>query len=106
MKKYYVRGKVLVGTAMIASLLASGCGDSENFVFTNTGTTPLTPIVPAAPVAANDAYNALGNATVTYSAANGVLVNDTVNSAVISSFDGEPLHRIINFNPTPTLRPR
>ena len=87
MKKYYVRGKVLVGTAMIASLLASGCGDSENFVFTNTGTTPLTPIVPAAPVAANDAYNALGNATVTYSAANGVLVNDTVNSAVISSFD-------------------
>ena len=87
MKKYFVRGKVLIGTALVASLLASGCGDSENFVFTNTGSTPLTPVVPAAPVAANDAYNALGNATVTYSAANGVLINDTVNSAVISSFD-------------------
>jgi hypothetical protein len=42
---------------------------------------PVTP-----PIAANDAFNALGNATVNQAAA-GVLANDTVNGATISVFD-------------------
>jgi hypothetical protein len=82
MKKYFIRGKVLLGAAMVAGLLVSGCGDSDNFVFTNTVAAP----VPAAPVAVDDAFNSLGNATVTY-AATGVLTNDTVNGANISAFD-------------------
>ena len=84
MKKTIIRGKILLGSAMVAGLLVSGCGDSENYVFTNT--VPV--IVPAPPVAVGDSFKALGNATVTYTAANGVLTNDTVNGATIASFDG------------------
>jgi hypothetical protein len=68
-----------LGTALTTALLMSGCGDSDDFVFTNTN-------VQTAPVAVNDAFNALGNATVNQ-AATGVLANDTVNAAAISAFD-------------------
>jgi parallel beta-helix repeat protein len=72
-------GKVLLGSTLAAALLFSGCGSSENFVITNSNNL-------AAPVAANDAFNALGNATVNQ-AATGVLANDAVNGAGISAFD-------------------
>jgi Bacterial Ig domain/Right handed beta helix region len=80
MKKHSTTGKVLLGTTLTAALLFSGCGSSENFVFTNTNNNV------AAPVAAPDAFNALGNATVNQAAA-GVLANDTVNGGTISGFD-------------------
>lgn len=69
----------------VASLLFTGCGDSDNFVFTNT--VPNVQPVLTPPQAVNDARSALGNATVTYTAANGVLNNDTLNGASISEFD-------------------
>jgi Bacterial Ig domain len=89
MNKRLQKSKILVGTTLLAATLLSGCGDSDSFVFTNSGTTTLapTPPVPAPPVAVNDPFSALGNATVTYSAANGVLANDTVNGADISAFE-------------------
>ena len=74
-----------MGGLALASLLFTGCGDSDNFVFTNT--VPNNPPVLTPPQAVNDARSALGNATVTYTAANGVLNNDTLNGAVISEFD-------------------
>ena len=85
MKKFFIKGKILVGATALAAVLATGCGDSENFVFTNTGNVPV-PVQPAPPVAVNDAFNALGNATVNQAAA-GVLANDTTNGASIASFD-------------------
>lgn len=71
--------------AALAGLLSAGCGNSDAFVFTN----PPNPIQPqpALPVAVDDAFAALGNATVNYAAAQGVLVNDTLNGAVISAFE-------------------
>ena len=84
------RSKLCLGAVLTAAALVTGCGNSENFVFTQTSPTqPTQPIlpVPAPPVAVNDFYNALGNATVTFSAANGVLANDTVNGATITAFD-------------------
>jgi hypothetical protein len=82
--KKYSKTRVLLGGLALTTLLFTGCGDSENFVFTNTvqNNPVLTP-----PQAVNDARSALGNATVTYTAANGVLNNDTPNGASISAFD-------------------
>jgi parallel beta-helix repeat protein len=82
MNKFNTRSKVLLASTVTAALLFSGCGSSDNFVFTNTNN----PVVPTPPIAANDAFNALGNATVNQ-AASGVLANDTVNGATISAFD-------------------
>jgi hypothetical protein len=73
--------KLLLGGALAAALFLSGCGDSDNFVFTQ----PVA--APALPVAVDDNINALGNATLNQAAANGVLSNDTVNGATISAFD-------------------
>ncbi|MCA9781563.1 MAG: cadherin-like domain-containing protein, partial [Candidatus Eremiobacteraeota bacterium] len=84
MQKRLRRPRFLFGAAIVAGMLAGGCGNSDNFVFTNTVAPPVTP---NPPVAVNDARSALGNATVTYSAANGVLTNDTVNGATITAFD-------------------
>ncbi len=68
------------------SLFFSGCGDSDEFVFTNSVATPsVAPLLP--PVAVNDTVSALGNATLNQTAANGVLVNDTINGGEISAFD-------------------
>lgn len=83
MKKTFKKAKILAGAVATSALLLTGCGDSEDFVFTNT----VPPVAINAPVAVNDAYGALGNATVTFTAANGVLANDTLNGAVIDSFD-------------------
>ena len=80
MKKFFKRGKLLVCGGIAATILVSGCGNSDNFVFTNTN-------LGIAPVAQSDTFNALGNATVNFAAANGVLVNDTLNGGAISSFD-------------------
>jgi Bacterial Ig domain/Protein of unknown function (DUF1565) len=79
MNKPFISGKVLLGTTLTAALLFSGCGSSENFVFTNTN-------IGVAPTANADAFNALGNATLNQAAA-GVLANDTINGATISAFD-------------------
>lgn len=80
------RGKLLVGTTLLAAALFSGCGNSENFVFTNTNN-PVNPVNPVqAPVAQDDAFNALGDATLNQ-AASGVLANDTLNGGEISAFD-------------------
>ena len=73
---------------MASALLLSGCGDSENFVFTNTNVNQNGGgQVPQAPVAVNDTVTALGNATLNQSSVNGVLNNDTPNGGVISEFD-------------------
>jgi parallel beta-helix repeat protein len=84
MNKPFHRFKVLVGTLLAASLFA-GCGNSENFVFTNTGATSPPPVVQG-PVAVNDSFAALGNATLNQ-AATGVLANDTLNGGTITAFD-------------------
>ena len=78
------KSKLFFGTVVTAALLASGCGDSENFVFTNTGI--VNPGI-SAPLAVNDSFNALGNATLNRTAPNGVLTNDTLNGAEIIGFD-------------------
>jgi len=78
-----LRGKVLLSTALTAATLLTGCGDSEDFVFTNTNQGGGV----NAPIAVDDSFNALGNATLNQAAANGVLTNDTVNGGVISAFD-------------------
>ena len=80
MKNLFKRGKLLACSGLAAAVLTSGCGNSDNFVFTNTN-------LGVAPVAQNDAFSALGNATVNFSAANGALVNDSLNGGGISSFD-------------------
>jgi hypothetical protein len=86
MSRLLRRSKALLGTAMIAGWLASGCGTSNDFVATNTAAAVVPP-VPSPPVAVPDAFNALGNATVNQTAANGVLANDTVAGGQISAFD-------------------
>lgn len=78
--------RLLLGASLLAALTFSGCGSSENFVFTNTNNNPVVP-VPAPPLAVDDTVNALGNATLNQSAANGVLANDTLNGGEITSFD-------------------
>jgi len=83
MNKFFKRGRIVLGATAMAAVMASGCGDSESFVYTN----PQSTIAP--PIAVNDAFTALGNATLERTAANGVLTNDTLNGAAIISFDSE-----------------
>ena len=75
------KNKFFIGALLSAALL-SGCGDDEQYVFTSTNTNPA-----VAPLARNDAFPALGNATLNQAAAAGVLTNDTPNGATITSFD-------------------
>ena len=73
MKKY-------LSMALLAgSLLLGGCGDSDNFVFTNTNNNVLT-----APVCADDAYTTDQDTALTVNAANGVLANDTPNGGTVT----------------------
>lgn len=81
--KKLLKSKILWG-AFLAVTAFSGCGNSEQFVFTNTG---IVNVAPGAPVAANDSFAALGNATLNQAAATGVLTNDTLNGGSITSFD-------------------
>ena len=67
MKKY------LSIALLTGALLMSGCGDSENFVFTNNTN------VVVAPACVDDAYTTNQDTTLTVNAANGVLANDTLN---------------------------
>jgi Bacterial Ig domain len=71
----------LATVLLVSALLTFGCGSSNDFVSTGTG------IGLAAPVAADDAYNALGNTTLTEDAASGVLRGDTVNGGTVTAFD-------------------
>ena len=75
MKKY------LSIALLSGALLMSGCGDSENFVFTNNTN------VVVAPVCVDDAYTTNQDTTLTVSAANGVLANDTPNGGTVVAFD-------------------
>jgi hypothetical protein len=79
------RTKILFSTTLIAAALFAGCGDSEDFVFTNTNAVPVQPIAQP-PLAQADSFQALGDATLNQAAA-GVLANDTVNGATITAFD-------------------
>lgn len=79
MKNFFRGSKVLLCTVVAAAVLATGCDSSNNdFVVTNFNAGP--------PVAANDAFSALGNATLNQ-AAPGVLGNDAVNGSAITAFD-------------------
>ncbi len=68
----------------VSTGILSGCGDSENFVFTNS---PAVGPSVHAPVANDDTVTALGNATLRQAVGNGVLTNDVVNEATITAFD-------------------
>ena len=59
----------------------SGCGDSENFVFTNNTN------VVVAPVCVDDVYTTNQDTTLTVNAASGVLANDTLNGGTLVAFD-------------------
>lgn len=83
MKIFRKRLKYLAAASAVA-LFLNGCGDSENFVFTNTNNNV---VVNNAPVAQDDTVLALGNATLSQATANGVLVNDTLNGGEIVAFD-------------------
>ena len=56
----------------------SGCGNSDEFVFTNNTN------VQVAPICADDAYTTNQNAVLTVSAANGVLANDQPNGGTVA----------------------
>ena len=73
MKKY------LSIALLTGSLLLSGCGNSDNFVFTNTNTN-----VQVAPICVDDAYTTNQNQVLTVNAANGVLANDQPNGGTLS----------------------
>ena len=75
MKKY------LSIALLSGALLMSGCGDSENFVFTNNTN------VVVAPACVDDAYTTNQDTTLTVNAANGVLANDTLNGGTLVAFD-------------------
>lgn len=77
-------GARMFAAIAVTSGVLTGCGSSENFVFTNGPSG-----VPAvqAPVANDDTATALGNATLRQAVVNGVLTNDVVNGATITDFD-------------------
>jgi hypothetical protein len=79
LNKFTRRSVSLAAGLALCGLLTTGCGSSDDFVFTENQQ--------AAPVAADDNIVALGNATLNQAAANGVLVNDAPNGAAIASFD-------------------
>ena len=75
MKKYL--SIALLGGALVFA----GCGDSrEDFVITSNNGLVI------APVCVDDNYTVNANSTLTVSAANGVLANDTPNGAIITNF--------------------
>jgi hypothetical protein len=74
--KKYISIALLTG-----ALLFSGCGDSDNFVFTNNNN------VVAVPVCVDDAYATNQNAVLTVNAATGVLANDVANGGTVTAFD-------------------
>ncbi|MCA9775108.1 MAG: cadherin-like domain-containing protein [Candidatus Eremiobacteraeota bacterium] len=77
---------------LAGTFILTGCGDSENFVFTNNN-------IPNAPVAVNDAYATNESTPLTVNATNGVLANDTPNGATITSFDAtSTLNGTVNLN--------
>ena len=75
---------LLAAAGAFLNLGVSGCGDSEEFVFTHGGAT--SPIV-APPVAVSDNYLSVGNAPLSIPAARGVFANDELNGGGLASFD-------------------
>jgi hypothetical protein len=69
----------LATVLVVSALLTFGCGSSDNFVSSGVGF--------GTPVAADDAYAALGNTTLTIDSADGVLQNDIVNGSAVTAFD-------------------
>lgn len=77
------RWLVLAAVGALLNLGIAGCGNSEEFVFTQGAI-----VNPNAPPTANlDNYLSVGNAPLTIPAARGVLANDQLNGGNISSFD-------------------
>lgn len=74
---------LLAAVGAFLNLGISGCGNSEEFVFTHTPV--VNPDIP--PVANQDNYLSVGNAPLNVPATGGVLVNDQLNGADITSFD-------------------
>lgn len=74
----------LLGGCLAAALSLTGCGGSDDLFVVAPSSNNVFSGTP--PVAQNDAYTALGNATLNQSAA-GVLANDTLNGSSISAFD-------------------
>lgn len=70
----------------------AGCGNRQDFAVTQSqvaqSPAPAPAPGPDAPVAKDDTVVALGNGTLTQSAANGVLKNDQVNQATVEPFQG------------------
>ena len=88
MKKY------LSIALLTGALMFSGCGNSDEFVFTNTN-------VVVAPVCVDDAYTTNQDTTLTVNAANGVLSNDTPNGGVVVAFDAtSTANGTVNVNQT------
>ena len=73
--------KTLVILLLAGATFLSGCGDSENFVFTNTN--PPSP----GPVAVDDNYTNDEDTQLVVNASNGVLDNDIPKGASITAFD-------------------
>lgn len=62
-----------LGTLLAGALLCAGCGSDD---------TAFIPIALQSPVAVNDSYSVLGNGQLTVAAAQGVLANDSPNTAI------------------------
>ena len=72
--------KKLLSIMLLGGALAlSGCGNKNDFVFTNTNNPGI-----AAPVCQDDAYTTNANTALTVPAATGVLANDTPNGATLT----------------------
>ena len=80
--------------ATLTAVTLSGCGNSENFVFTNTP-----PVITGnAPTAVADQYTALGNTTMNVSALQGVLANDSDFSDATLAVVTEPTTGTVTLN--------
>ena len=71
--------KTLAILLLTGATFLSGCGDSDNFVFTGTNNGVL-----AAPLCQDDAYTTNEDTALTVNAANGVLANDTPNGGTVT----------------------
>lgn len=75
--------RAIVALLLGSSFFLSGCGGSDQFVFTN----PVFNAPSVLPLAVDDGYTSIGNTLLKVTAVDGVLQNDTLNGGEIVSFD-------------------